>query len=507
MARFRFRMPSSPRRSSNSNTPHITIQTIDLDGHLDGGPRINESRLNIATPTTTTSGGGSGESCCFPRNAFSLPSSPRSARGFKFPTCILSKGSNPDEKQEILGRWLTNSRHELNYIPDYVITDPIGNVNVRIRVHIMSIYNVNTVNQSFDAKLWIQFKWMVFKPYDEIDVSEPGVSEWCPMFEVLNNIGKLTVNTKLHKVARGPLRTDLYCRTVLYGTFAEHFELQRFPIDTERLHVCIVFWQCPMAVKRPHPTREDPPMEIHFPRHVVFYQLPDKNIVYPETFVQRDTWMLGKHVHLRQTKTLAERNDEGVRYPSLDIYAVVTRRVGFYMYNVVTPIFLLVSMSFMSFVVELHALNERLSITLTLLLTLVALKYVVAQYLPATSYLTYLDKYILMSFFFMSITTGQNVLVYWFVKDDVVDGERLPDDGGVARFNRISALLITSTWLMLHVVMCVMLLDPFRARITSNEKDDLEDLEVRYNVPEEIQDTVTDRLSTEDRIDTISICY
>jgi hypothetical protein len=450
-------------------------------------------------------------------DALSLPPlTPR--RSLKLPTCVLSK-TNDENKIAILHGWLKHGRQNIDYIPDYILADHLGNVNVRVRVHIMSIHNVSTVDQSFDAKVWIQFKWSVHKSLDTIDVSRPGATEWCPQFEVLNNISKLNTDTKMHKVARGPLKTDLYCRTVFHGTFAEHFELQKFPIDVERLHICLVFWQCPISVKRPYPQKSDPAMEIFFPRHMSLYQLPSKNIVYTESFVQRDTWELSPQMYLRQTRTRADRNDEGVRFPCLDIYAVVTRKVGFYMYNVVVPIFLLVLMSLVSFVVDVTELSARLSITLTLLLTLVALKYVVAQYLPTTCYLTYLDKYILISFGFLSIVSGQNVIVGYLatkIEDDEAEADNFPLVKATTSeaesalihgahpaymFNRISGLLMCTTWVTMHIFMVVMLYQPLREKITGDVDDD-EDEEVRYNLPEEAERSSLDGGG---RVE--SICY
>lgn len=64
------------------------------------------------------------------------------------------------------------------------------------------------------------------------------------------------------------------------------------------------------------------------------------------------------------------------------------------------PNFLLSVLVFTSWAIPAEELADRLSVTLTLVLTSVAFKYMVAQELPKISYLTLLDKYILMSFFF-----------------------------------------------------------------------------------------------------------
>ena len=55
------------------------------------------------------------------------------------------------------------------------------------------------------------------------------------------------------------------------------------------------------------------------------------------------------------------------------------------------------SLAFATFTVDLDLPQNRLQLTFILLLTTVTFKFVVSQTLPRISYLTYLDKYILIS--------------------------------------------------------------------------------------------------------------
>ena len=62
--------------------------------------------------------------------------------------------------------------------------------------------------------------------------------------------------------------------------------------------------------------------------------------------------------------------------------------------------FLITALTFTTFVVEADAIADRVQITLTLLLTSVAFKYYVQQFVPTVSYLTFLEKYILSCLIF-----------------------------------------------------------------------------------------------------------
>ena len=61
---------------------------------------------------------------------------------------------------------------------------------------------------------------------------------------------------------------------------------------------------------------------------------------------------------------------------------------------------LITALTFTSFAVGADSTGDRIQITLTLLLTSVAFKYHVQQFVPAVSYLTFMDKYILSCMIF-----------------------------------------------------------------------------------------------------------
>ena len=54
--------------------------------------------------------------------------------------------------------------------------------------------------------------------------------------------------------------------------------------------------------------------------------------------------------------------------------------------------------------VPLVELADRQGISLTLMLTAVAFKFVMSSYVPPTSYLTYMDKYMLLAFVYLTLT-------------------------------------------------------------------------------------------------------
>ena len=70
-------------------------------------------------------------------------------------------------------------------------------------------------------------------------------------------------------------------------------------------------------------------------------------------------------------------------------------RPGYYLINVVLPLFLIISMAGMCFLFDVADIEGRVGVLLSLVLTVVAFKYVIAGFLPKTSAITLLDTYVL----------------------------------------------------------------------------------------------------------------
>ncbi len=86
-----------------------------------------------------------------------------------------------------------------------------------------------------------------------------------------------------------------------------------------------------------------------------------------------------------------EESASGVVYPRCRFTVALRRRSGFFVWNVILPVALLTLLSFLSFAPEgagggaggeRMGVGDRMEVTLTLLLTVVALKFSVAANLP-----------------------------------------------------------------------------------------------------------------------------
>lgn len=88
----------------------------------------------------------------------------------------------------------------------------------------------------------------------------------------------------------------------------------------------------------------------------------------------------------------------GTKYadkPMITLEFLLVRKFSWFVFNQMIMMFLIASLAFVAFGVPVSDLADRCSITLALLLTIVAQKLSLVDSLPKLSYLTFLDRYII----------------------------------------------------------------------------------------------------------------
>eukprot|EP01106_Pelomyxa_sp_JSP_P013281 TRINITY_DN3922_c0_g1_i3.p1 TRINITY_DN3922_c0_g1~~TRINITY_DN3922_c0_g1_i3.p1 ORF type:complete len:412 (-),score=78.42 TRINITY_DN3922_c0_g1_i3:74-1309(-) len=260
-----------------------------------------------------------------------------------------------------------------------------------------SIKRIGAVESEFDSELeltmvyrdeatWRAFAFEPNKEPQQITITDLRV---IPVLRFTNAKGDVAINSEGAFIKP---ESGIVEYTVSYsGTFSEIMELQRFPFDRQLLHINIQ-----------HDTRKQ------------------------QNF--RVTWKQKKGVHDRNVslKLISDDREWGSAHPSvvfpkenlpdqeLVIIGRAERFVAYFMWNIVFMMFLIVTMSFLTFSIPPEDEESRLSLNLTLVLTAVAYKYVIAGYLPKTTYLTLLDKYVFVAFIMLVSVTVENALVSSF---------------------------------------------------------------------------------------------
>lgn len=101
-------------------------------------------------------------------------------------------------------------------------------------------------------------------------------------------------------------------------------------------------------------------------------------------------------------------------HPALSVTCRAARRPGYFYWNVFLVMFFISALSFATFAVSPELPQNRLQLSFTLLLTSVAFKFVINQSLPKISYLTYMDKYVLLSLVILCVVCIWHALITVF---------------------------------------------------------------------------------------------
>eukprot|EP00057_Strongylocentrotus_purpuratus_P005984 XP_011660458.1 PREDICTED: acetylcholine receptor subunit delta [Strongylocentrotus purpuratus] len=191
------------------------------------------------------------------------------------------------------------------------------------------------------------------------------------------------------------------------GVFKSTMKLNEFPFDYQNLTIKIMS---------------------DWPRKVTEFckDMSQKDSVRTDTFTGEQEWELQKHVSAHQVEEEKMTSGAVNAYPLYNVVVNVKRKASYYMWNVALIMFLITPLAFTSYAVSADAPEDRLSVTLTLLLTAVAFKFVVSQSLPNTSYQTLLDYYVLWCMMFLCLVVVQNAVASLFSSDKVWEHFDLP---------------------------------------------------------------------------------
>lgn len=250
-----------------------------------------------------------------------------------------------------------------------------------------------------------------------------------------------------------------------YGaTLSESMELNRFPLDRQVLRIKItaeepfeVFHfpdEGPMAPQGSGwlselPEEWDIPLEFRSDRKVLVFAEPLVDRMETRgVYNPRDD---AEQQRPHETDAIL-RPDTPSRRPGplksfsqqskMVMYLHVERNPSFYFWNVVFPILLINGVSFIA--VWIHPFDDsRANLQVTFLLTLVAYKYTLSSWLPRKSYLTLLDKYVLMSFALQVLFIAENTIFLW---DCDPDSKKSPAFPIVSKtFGRIGRVLLRAS--------------------------------------------------------------
>ncbi|CAF1388982.1 unnamed protein product [Adineta ricciae] len=249
---------------------------------------------------------------------------------------------------------------------------------MNVELFFLKIGEIDTLKEQFQAEAFIQARWA--EPTlkgTNIDSFDPN-KFWNPLLYVDNSVGDLK-NDTWHKVVYDGIDTPMiYEMRKVKGVFLENLELNDFPVDVQDLSITVSTTRTVNEVYLTADTSQLSAINTH-------------------AFIDQQEWRLHEHVET-STKFLSNPfTPSQNQHPAFSATCRAARRPGYFYWNVYFLIFFITVMAFATFSVTYNLPQNRLQLSFTLLLTSVTFKWVVVRCLPTISYLTTLDKYVLLS--------------------------------------------------------------------------------------------------------------
>ena len=256
------------------------------------------------------------------------------------------------------------------------LSRPIVEEGKRTEVHvvgaILDIDKINSAEQNFTLNFYAIFRWSDPRLAHDGPGSEiRNLSEvWNPRLTILNT-QKYSANSK-GEVEISPAGLVTY-RLHIFGDFSQPLELHEFPQDRHVFEVPVV-----AAGYRPH--------------EVVLIPDPNTDTFIAEKLSVAD-WEIGNVQGAQRVITLAN----GLELPGFVFSFEGRRLVHHYVIKAITPLVLIVMMSWVVFWIDPKQVPNQLGVAVTTVLTLIAYHVALSGRLPDIPYLTHMDKFLFSS--------------------------------------------------------------------------------------------------------------
>lgn len=296
-------------------------------------------------------------------------------------------------------------------VPAGMPNPPSRPTEVECAILIVDVVDIDDLNESFQAEIAILASWK--DPRLAFDAQAEGTDVklfqgsfqfnevfrgWWPQLAILNEVGR--EEPKAVMLAVQPDGTVRY-REQRNAVLETPMELHDFPFDTQRLKASMI----------PFGNTADEVVLVVDER---FAKATD-DYVRREKDVNVAGWDL-QRLETEADQTVMVAADGQRRFSRLVTSIQLQRRSWQFIWEIVFPLVVLVSVVWSIFWVEIDSLADRLNISFIGVLTIVAYQFVLVENMPKMSYLTFLDSVLICSFLMITLTVPQSLLIHSLVR-------------------------------------------------------------------------------------------
>ena len=246
---------------------------------------------------------------------------------------------------------------------------PAERVDVKVGAFLIDLTKIDGAEQMFNADVLVRIYWNDPRLADSSQGERTMKLEevWNPQMTIAN---LRDVKKFLPEAVKVSADGDVVYRQRLLGDFTSRLDLKEFPNDTQTLGVQVV-------------AQGKSPDQVNF--------MVDTDYTGRAEVLTITDWSVGE-VHVRNHPYVVPRMGEiaGAR-----LEFKTERHVSYYFATIFASASIIVCMAWMVFWMPPEAINPRISISVTSMLTLIAHRFVVGSELPRLSYLTQMDYFLL----------------------------------------------------------------------------------------------------------------
>lgn len=270
-----------------------------------------------------------------------------------------------------------------------------GPLEVSAALYINKIYNINSVNETYDIDGYIYYSWVderaLFRPKDSLAESIIYENEqakelmksglWVPAFELIN-----VQSSKENPNIRIEIHRDHKIEYVerFFDTFSTEMDYQKFPFDSQKFKVEIEAFSYNQS-------------KLIFTNSTIFPKLDDENLF---KIISED-WKITslKDTIITNSFEYYDELGEEKSYSRVVFMVEADRVYGYYLWQVLFPLLIIILSSFSIFWIK--EFSAQIGVGFTLMLTVVAFNFYSASILPKLPYNTFIEYVIIVGYIFI----------------------------------------------------------------------------------------------------------
>ena len=306
---------------------------------------------------------------------------------------------------------------------------------VIVGAYIKDLQDIDLASESFTLDFYLWFRW-----------KNPNINPATTVETMTSNGFQNTTTSSTGGVVGKPLYDapvdlpDGYKYQVLrfQGVFSRKLMLQEYPFDTQTLRVALKDERSDVRKLQYVPDKK--PISIN---KSLMMSIPGFSLGTPTLFIMD---------HAYETDFGDTSAPPDIPYSCIVIEIPATRNVLPYLVKIILPIFIVILITSLIYVLPARLEEARTGIGVTAMLTLVALQWTADASLPSVEYLTMLDLLYLLSMVYILVAMGYTVVASRRNRHEVAQALTAATDrrAGVISLVAFVALAALTTYLYLH---------------------------------------------------------